>query len=466
MGYVLSYPDVAFAFSPCYLTLTADTGAVDMASLSGYSLSETRYQSSDKIKFDLRPFILAALSVTDPLQVNYNKDIDTGLFKKIILSLDVEGRGISTEQESVTISINAAFGAIDPLDNMANTRKLPYNSNYPWSLDITTDSSVISVQGLYNYALGTGSPITREMDNSNATFHDVDQEAFSTVGDLYISFDADISILSAPGNIHYFIGGHGPFFMPTTTGSFRVEHQFKVTEPHGIATATYPTIGGVVGGRAKVTVRNMIVSKYPTKRWCPNPLDIQRPGSLSERRMPTVSALGFKSLPNPITLCVEDSLNGLIGTVGREEQYITIYPDTRKEGVYLRWLDKFGRICYRLLQQANKTLQVAANNSFSVEADYSIGYFNAVKGHPGDSEYAINTAQQTLKLGEQMCDKYAIQELMSLAASQFVQMYVNNGGNKMWLRVNVVPGSYTLKGSTLQEFSITIKLPKESIQHL
>lgn len=125
--------------------------------------------------------------------------------------------------------------------------------------------------------------------------------------------------------------------------------------------------------------------------------------------------------------------------------------------VSLRWLDALGRTHYRILKDGQLTQTTESTGAYSLGAavDYSGGWSK------GDGNYRNEMKArkvQTLVLPAQR--KELIPELMTLLASDFVDMYV---GNSKWVRVDVVDASFTETHKHLQDFQVQISIPTENI---
>ncbi len=155
---------------------------------------------------------------------------------------------------------------------------------------------------------------------------------------------------------------------------------------------------------------------------------------------------------------------GSAETAEKANEYITLKPDTRTDGVYLRWLGRNGEAEYWLFTPGKKSTSVAVNNTFTrFEGDLAEPK-DGVLGNSGYQDYT-ETRAITMGTGNVTLDEY--ERLCGLATSPVVEMLIRNEpGNYLWQRVNVAGGSYerNIRRSTpgLQTFEITINLPKRN----
>lgn len=146
----------------------------------------------------------------------------------------------------------------------------------------------------------------------------------------------------------------------------------------------------------------------------------------------------------------------------REE--LTLKPDLRTQGVYLRWLGRNGETEYWLFTPGKKNTSVAVRNAFSrFMGDTSIPEGGVLP----NEEYQDYTETRTITMGSNDVTMEEYERLCGLATSPVVEMLVDNiPDNYIWQRVNVAAGSYqrNIKRSTpgLQTFELTITLPKRN----
>lgn len=128
------------------------------------------------------------------------------------------------------------------------------------------------------------------------------------------------------------------------------------------------------------------------------------------------------------------------------------------EGYYLRWLDRFGRMCYRMFAKGKRSLTVAHENGYvRISEDYFRNNPVMVDGHSGGNRiYADVSVVETLTMGDEWIDNYELGEVMGLMQSMYVEMWRDGA----WYRVNVVPGSFSCDmNDELHRFGLTVQLP-------
>lgn len=146
------------------------------------------------------------------------------------------------------------------------------------------------------------------------------------------------------------------------------------------------------------------------------------------------------------------------------KEELTLKPDLRTEGVYLRWLGRNGETEYWLFTPGKKTTSVAVRNTFS----RFMGDTNMpVGGVLPNSDYQDYSETRAITMGSNDVTFDEYERLCGLATSPVVEMLVDNTpGNYIWQRVNVAGGSYerNIRRSTpgLQTFELTINLPKRN----
>lgn len=141
-------------------------------------------------------------------------------------------------------------------------------------------------------------------------------------------------------------------------------------------------------------------------------------------------------------------------------QDILLVMDFRKpdEGYYLRWLDRFGRMCYRMFSKGKRSLTVSHENGYvRTPDDLFLANPAIVDGHSGGNMiYADVSAAETLTMGDEFVDNFEISEVMGLMQSMYVEMLVDGA----WYRVNVVPSSFTYDlNDEKHRFGLAVHLP-------
>lgn len=146
------------------------------------------------------------------------------------------------------------------------------------------------------------------------------------------------------------------------------------------------------------------------------------------------------------------------------KEELTLKPDLRTEGVYLRWLGRNGETEYWLFTPGKKTTSVTVRNTFSRFMGDTNMPVNRVLPN---GDYQDYTEARTITMGSNDVTLDEYDRLCGLATSPVVEMLVDNTpDNYIWQRVNVAGGSYerNIRRSTpgLQTFELTINLPKRN----
>ena len=118
------------------------------------------------------------------------------------------------------------------------------------------------------------------------------------------------------------------------------------------------------------------------------------------------------------------------------------------EGAYLRWLDRWGRICHYLFKKGADTREVK-------ESDYRRNNLaawteNGWSGWNGHRDR--KSRSQRLKIGASLVDGDTYEMLCDLVSSPMVEMLVNSA----WVSVRVDDGTWTKSKAALQDFECEI----------
>lgn len=143
--------------------------------------------------------------------------------------------------------------------------------------------------------------------------------------------------------------------------------------------------------------------------------------------------------------------------------------DNRTNGVYLRWIDRLGRLCYRLFAKSSETRQLKSESNYA-KTDRTrkmyIGY-GAEKYNPGEERYNILSEECRYVIGIGAQDEEQMRELLTLTGSPMVDMFMGYGNSiPMWQRVIIHPASYSRTNKKFQDFSVQIDVPSESLQNI
>lgn len=130
------------------------------------------------------------------------------------------------------------------------------------------------------------------------------------------------------------------------------------------------------------------------------------------------------------------------------------------DGVFLRWVDKFGLARYWVFRRGRDQYAVA-NESSSLRSEIEYGAANGYNSTGVIVEQ--KAAARKIVVGYPNATKSEIDILLTLLSSPYVEMLLPFGG---YARVTIQAGTATFNQASLQEFSCTIILPNEEIQSL
>lgn len=134
------------------------------------------------------------------------------------------------------------------------------------------------------------------------------------------------------------------------------------------------------------------------------------------------------------------------------EQTITIKPVTGCDGIYLRWIDVYGRYCYWLFRKG----------------DVKTGVEDAgvIKRRNTGTDFGTRRTEKKVKQSVEVCaplvDGETFDFLLGVAASPVVDMYADGE----WVSVNVDGGDIVRERSELQDFIINVSLSDLIVQRL
>lgn len=138
------------------------------------------------------------------------------------------------------------------------------------------------------------------------------------------------------------------------------------------------------------------------------------------------------------------------------ETIINIKADDCQEGVFLRWVDRFGFYQYWLFKPSEYTYdgksdgeKIISNELLNIR-HYEFG------------RYQGRENERTIRMGASMLDKEEAEMVVGIIQSPLVSMW----SNKAWIPVNVSDGSSKLTSEHLQDVEITVELPELKTQRL
>lgn len=137
------------------------------------------------------------------------------------------------------------------------------------------------------------------------------------------------------------------------------------------------------------------------------------------------------------------------------------------EGIYLRWVDRFGMYRYWLFKEGDQSLKVTSNGEYVrnniLATEMTYGYNMSLLREQ------LRTSQKTSPICAPLVDDDTFDLLTTLAESAVVDMYIgkNSNNENMWLPVIVQAGTFTKsKDFVLQDFVANLTLPEWDNAHM
>lgn len=143
---------------------------------------------------------------------------------------------------------------------------------------------------------------------------------------------------------------------------------------------------------------------------------------------------------------------------------VNIHISNRKDGLYLRWIDRFGIMQFYLFIEGESSIKSKASSSaIQVERTFSGVNF-------GNFERSIDTTNtETRKCCAVDLTKDVLEYVKTIVSSPIVDLFVgkNKAGTELWLPVSVSDGTYKTNPKTLlSDYEISIQMPEISSQTL
>lgn len=136
------------------------------------------------------------------------------------------------------------------------------------------------------------------------------------------------------------------------------------------------------------------------------------------------------------------------------------------DGIYLRWINKYGEYNYYLFQTSNQSA-VVKNSDIQFDnvyytTDLTDGY------HQGVSKNIGKNIEQTKKLFAHLVDSDTFDFLQHLVESPVVDMFLGYGENDVerWVSVNVQDGTFAKSTAVLQDFEFFLIPNNKLVQTL
>lgn len=140
--------------------------------------------------------------------------------------------------------------------------------------------------------------------------------------------------------------------------------------------------------------------------------------------------------------------------------------DCPSDGVYLRWINKYGEYNYYLFQSSNQSI-TTKNNSIAYD---SIFYRVSLTDnyHFGTGKSIGKDAEETIKLYAPLVDSITFDLLLGLIESPVVDMFLgyDSENRQNWISVSVSEGTFVKGTSELQDFELYMIPNKRQLQTL
>ena len=127
-------------------------------------------------------------------------------------------------------------------------------------------------------------------------------------------------------------------------------------------------------------------------------------------------------------------------------QTVTINEGRCNDGIYLRWIDIYGRYCYWAFKKGNSTISLTEESKFVRSR-----VMKSVK----------NVGSKT-EICAPLVDAETFDFLLNMAASPYIEMYTSEG----WVMVDIEAGDIVRERTSLQDFIVTLVLPDTEVQKL
>jgi hypothetical protein len=164
----------------------------------------------------------------------------------------------------------------------------------------------------------------------------------------------------------------------------------------------------------------------------------------------------FKVVGGDVSSVWDDTFDHTFAANPAYETIIEVKADDCEEGVFLRWVDRFGFYQYWLFQPSEYTYDGKSDG----EKIVSIELVNV--RHYEFGRYQGRENERTIRMGASMLDKEEAEMIVGVIQSPLVAMWSDGA----WIPVNVSDGDVKLSSEHLQDVEITVELPELKTQRL
>ena len=134
------------------------------------------------------------------------------------------------------------------------------------------------------------------------------------------------------------------------------------------------------------------------------------------------------------------------GVVASKHQKVTVREGGCNDGIYLRWIDIYGRYCYWAFMKGNGTTTLSESSRYVRDG----------------VKRSVKEVGSTMEICAPLVDKDTFEFLLNMAASPFIEMYTSDG----WVSVDIDAGDIVRERTSLQDFIVTLVLPETNVQKL
>ena len=157
-----------------------------------------------------------------------------------------------------------------------------------------------------------------------------------------------------------------------------------------------------------------------------------------------------------------------MGTPVKTKMYTVKHVDGNcyRDGIYLRWVNRFGQWCYWLFKKGSDSRTAASEGLFN-RNDLNL-YDKTYQWHGNSGRRQNLTRNDVLPVCAPLVDRDTFDFLQDVTTSPCVDMYIGNGLNvHKWAPVTIEAGTYTMeRNKQYQDFIMNIVLQEIEIQQL
>ena len=136
-------------------------------------------------------------------------------------------------------------------------------------------------------------------------------------------------------------------------------------------------------------------------------------------------------------------------------EIVNIRISNARDGLYLRWMDRFGFLQYYLFREGTNTIKsTPSSDTVQVERQYDGMYFGSME------RTTEVTNEETIKCCAVNLPKDILEYVKTIVNAPVVDMYLGKtkSGTELWLPISISSGSYTTNPKTmLSDYEITIE---------